>query len=75
MQCLFFIWRSGHHRSSEELQGFEKNVMGDSKFKKFKCSYGSHFNTLMITGSKKTVLEVDKIGNYVKRFLVMGKIH
>ena len=33
MQCLFFIWRPGHHRSSEELQGLGKGVMGDSKFK------------------------------------------
>ena len=33
MQCLFFIWRPGHHKSSEELQGLEKGVMGDSKFK------------------------------------------
>ena len=24
MQCLFFIWRPGHHRSSEELQGLGK---------------------------------------------------
>ena len=33
VQCLFFIWRSGHHKSSEELQGLGKGVMGDSKFK------------------------------------------
>ena len=33
MQCLFFIWRPGHHMSSEELQGLGKGVMGDSKFK------------------------------------------
>ena len=33
MQCLFFIWRLGHHRSFEELQGLGKGVMGDSKFK------------------------------------------
>ena len=24
MQCLFFIWRLGHHKSSEELQGWGK---------------------------------------------------
>ena len=33
MQCLFFIWRPGHHRSFEELQGLGKGVIGDSKFK------------------------------------------
>ena len=27
MQCLFFIWRPGHHRSSKELQGLGKSVM------------------------------------------------
>ena len=34
MQCLFFIWRPGHHRSSEELQGLGKGVMGDSKIQR-----------------------------------------
>ena len=28
MQCLLFIWRPGHHRSFEELQGLGKGVMG-----------------------------------------------
>ena len=28
MQCLFFIWRPGHHRSSEELQGLGKEGWG-----------------------------------------------
>ena len=43
MQCLFFIWRPGHHRSSEELQGLGKGVMGDSKFKNSNV-HGSHSN-------------------------------
>ena len=29
MQCLFFIWRPSHHRSSKELQGLGKGVRGD----------------------------------------------
>ena len=43
MQCLFFIWRPGHHRSSEELQWLGKGVMGDSKFKNSNV-HGSHSN-------------------------------
>ena len=43
MQCLFFIWRSGHHRSFEELQGLGKGVMEDSKFKNSNV-HGSHSN-------------------------------
>ena len=47
MQCLFFIWRPGHHRSSEELQGLGKCVMGDSKFKNSNV-HGSHSNINLI---------------------------
>ena len=45
MQCLLFIWRPDHHRSSEELQGLGKGVMGDSKFKNSNVR-GSHSNIL-----------------------------
>ena len=48
MQCLFFIWRPGHHRSSEELQGLGKDVMGDSKFKNSNV-HGSHSNISSLT--------------------------
>ena len=51
MQCLFFIWRPGHHRSSEELQGLGKGVMGDSKFKNSNV-HGSHSNKR----NKKTLI-------------------
>ena len=53
MQCLFFIWRPGHHRSSEELQGLGKGVMGDSKFKNSNV-HGSHSNINII--SSKTLV-------------------
>ena len=46
MQCLFFIWRPGHHKSSKELQGLGKGVMGDSKFKNSNV-HGLHSNIFM----------------------------
>ena len=51
MQCLFFIWRLGHHRSSEELQGLGKGVIGDSKFKNSNV-HGSHSNSSLLISNR-----------------------
>ena len=53
MQCLFFIWRPGHHRSSEELQGLGKGVMGDSKFKNSNVHMDHTLTTLSYNSKRK----------------------